>query len=270
LDEHDKVNFHGCIPGDSLAIAFEGYTLRTNLVVRLPRQEPSSGPRTVALRIRLHWKDGETELSPLTPVLTVPPGESRPVVAIIGIEQVIATGKLSFDLFVDNMLRLTRSYTVEIGDAPVLGGPSKMPLSTILGKGKTIDLGPALKAATISLEILDQYLPANELHALLQNVPASATVRIITFSKAGAAQYATAWKALPGLPLKALEIRLAQDFHDRFVIANDTAFYHFGHSIKDMHKNKISRFSQVATAGEKQVLRDEFKSAWATGTPVPL
>ena len=55
-----------------------------------------------------------------------------------------------------------------------------------------------------------------------------------------------------------LEIRESREFHDRFVVIDDKAFYHFGHSIKDLG-DRGCMFSRI----EEQVVIDAFREKWS-------
>lgn len=64
-----------------------------------------------------------------------------------------------------------------------------------------------------------------------------------------------------------LSIRTSQAFHDRFVIIDDTDFYHFGASIKDLGKRGFM-FSRIEEPSVIQGLKSMCNSEWATATVV--
>ena len=62
-----------------------------------------------------------------------------------------------------------------------------------------------------------------------------------------------------------LKIRTSRVFHDRFVIIDDTDFYHFGASIKDL-ATKGFMFSKIEEQSVIDALRTQYASEWATAT----
>lgn len=64
-----------------------------------------------------------------------------------------------------------------------------------------------------------------------------------------------------------LEIRTSKAFHDRFVIVDDTDFYHFGASIKDAGTRGFM-FSRIEEPTVINALRDQWKKEWQASTIV--
>lgn len=58
-----------------------------------------------------------------------------------------------------------------------------------------------------------------------------------------------------------LRVRTSLAFHDRFVIIDETEFYHFGHSLKDAGK-KVFMFSKIEETFVTKTLFDYFKIEW--------
>ena len=58
-----------------------------------------------------------------------------------------------------------------------------------------------------------------------------------------------------------LEIRESNDFHDRFVIVDDTDYYHFGHSIKDLG-TKGFMFSRIEEPPVKELINEKWRETW--------
>jgi hypothetical protein len=62
-----------------------------------------------------------------------------------------------------------------------------------------------------------------------------------------------------------LEIRSAQAFHDRFLIIDDSEFYHFGASIKDLGKRGFM-FSRIEEPDVTTGIRSKFQQEWSAAT----
>ncbi len=58
-----------------------------------------------------------------------------------------------------------------------------------------------------------------------------------------------------------LQVRSSRDFHDRFVIVDDSDFYHFGHSIKDLGTRGFM-FSRIEEPSVIDTLRNQLSKSW--------
>ena len=65
----------------------------------------------------------------------------------------------------------------------------------------------------------------------------------------------------------ALSIRTANDFHDRFLIIDESDLYHFGASLKDLG-HRGSMFSRIEEPPVINILRKQFADAWENATIV--
>lgn len=68
----------------------------------------------------------------------------------------------------------------------------------------------------------------------------------------------------PGLRI---ETRRSRDFHDRFIIIDETACWHVGCSIKDAC-NRAFMLSAVEDARNAEALLVTLRGAWANSTPL--
>lgn len=64
-----------------------------------------------------------------------------------------------------------------------------------------------------------------------------------------------------------LSIRTSSAFHDRFVITDDSDFYHFGASIKDLG-NRGFMFSLIEEPTVIDALRNQWKQEWAKASVI--
>ena len=92
---------------------------------------------------------------------------------------------------------------------------------------------------------------AVEVNILTKNVSAALNTAANAFNK----QYGN------------LSVRTSSTFHDRFVIIDDSDFYHFGASIKDLG-NRGFMFSLIEESFVMDALRHQFNQEWAKATVV--
>jgi hypothetical protein len=120
-----------------------------------------------------------------------------------------------------------------------------------------------VKNGKTAIKLIDGYVDAITL-ALLSDKANGVSAEILTFARSATDSlkvHAATFNAQHGN----LQIRTAQDFHDRFVIVDDTDFYHFGASIKDLGK-KGFMFSRIEEPAVISILKDGLARTWATAT----
>ncbi len=66
-----------------------------------------------------------------------------------------------------------------------------------------------------------------------------------------------------------LEIRRSAEFHDRFIVLDNTECWHVGCSIKDAG-NKAFMLSQVEDQRNRDALMKQQNDSWSSATPVNL
>jgi len=64
-----------------------------------------------------------------------------------------------------------------------------------------------------------------------------------------------------------LEVRTTSAFHDRFIVVDDSAFYHFGASLKDAGKRGFM-FSRIEEPRVIELLWSALTEAWHAASPV--
>lgn len=118
-----------------------------------------------------------------------------------------------------------------------------------------------ISAAKQKISIIDGYID-EKLLKLLTNKAAGVGVEILSF------------QVSPALHVAAgdfnnqygdLKIRTSRNFHDRFVMIDDTDFYHFGASIKDLAR-KGFMFSKIEEQPVIDALRRQYANEWASAT----
>lgn len=115
------------------------------------------------------------------------------------------------------------------------------------------------------LIIVDNYVDTT-LFSLLANTANGIAVRLLTyFAPLGFPQEARKFIQQYG---RAFEIRRDRnDFHDRFIILDQSAVFHLGHSIKDAG-NKAMMIHRVEDHRNVQAAIATFESTWASASPV--
>jgi hypothetical protein len=109
-----------------------------------------------------------------------------------------------------------------------------------------------------SITIIDGYISEDVL-ALLSAKPASVSVSILTKPlPSSLIPIAKAFNQQHG----GLSIRSSSAFHDRFIIVDDSDFYHFGASIKDLGKRGFM-FSRLEEPEMIETLRRKFSNEWS-------
>jgi hypothetical protein len=113
-------------------------------------------------------------------------------------------------------------------------------------------------AAKTSLVLIDGYLGADTLN-LLPTHPRRITIKILTKQPPPAVKtLCQAFKTQYG----SLEVRSSSAFHDRFVVIDNSAVYHFGASVKDLGK-KAFMFSLIEEPDMVAAIQAKFTKEWA-------
>lgn len=128
-----------------------------------------------------------------------------------------------------------------------------------------------LRAATKSITVVDGYVSEHTLSLLgVKADPVTAKIlmrrdqanpALVTAVRAFIAQYAA------GPPL---EIRTTTAFHDRFIVIDDSDYYHFGASLKDAAKRSAFMFSKIEEPSVIATLSATISREWSAATPVVI
>lgn len=152
-------------------------------------------------------------------------------------------------------------YAIVSGDAPHIGTMKPLFQSVLFGGQQRVNaefVDELLGVATSSLKIFDGYVRPSDLRILLSKVKSTVCVKLLTWRYEKELRFDT---SLP-LQFPNLEIRFSKASHDRFVIVNETEYYHFGHSLKDVASGKLSRCSRITNREEVKTLADFFEQEW--------
>lgn len=112
-------------------------------------------------------------------------------------------------------------------------------------------------SAKMSIVLIDWYIAAETLD-VLSGKTGGTNVQILTKNVSSQIRVlAEAFQKQHGH----LDIRLSQAFHDRFLIIDDSEFYHFGASIKDLGKRGFM-FSVIEEPDVTSKIRSKFQQEW--------
>jgi hypothetical protein len=139
------------------------------------------------------------------------------------------------------------------------------PVNTSIGQGLVFDyfdeirklIAPALKG----ILFIDPYLDADFVSRYLPHIQEGVTVRLLAREKLSS--------LLPAVAVFAqqhrsnIEVRSAQNFHDRYVIVDGMTCYQSGASFKDGGRNAPTTVTQITDAFV--AVRDTYESLWASG-----
>jgi len=125
-----------------------------------------------------------------------------------------------------------------------------------------------LSMAQTTIVIIDGYIHHDVL-SLLKAKRDGVMVQILTKAKAlppDIPPLASAFNQQYGQK-GSLSIRTSEAFHDRFLIIDDTDFYHFGASLKDLGSRGFM-FSRIEEPAVIEALRKTFTEEWSTAPTV--
>lgn len=116
-----------------------------------------------------------------------------------------------------------------------------------------------------SISIVDPYLDGTIFEMLATSCAPALSVKLLTAK-------APADFALEGGKLRKqflIEARKTADFHDRFIIVNDSHCWHIGASIKDAG-GKAFMISELEDATNRDALKQAFTSSWKLGQAINI
>jgi len=122
-----------------------------------------------------------------------------------------------------------------------------------------------VQAAAVSIELIDGYISADLLQ-IIKDKQTGVEVRLLTKDNSwsqGVKPLVSAFVTQYG----SLEIRLSDDFHDRFLILDRKEYFHFGPSIKDAGKRACG-FSPIEQPELVAKMQQMWDGGWQNGTPL--
>lgn len=140
-------------------------------------------------------------------------------------------------------------------------------------EGQTYDafkaISDLIKQATSSIDIIDTYV-GEQTFDLLAHGQSDILIRILTkhpHRQNDLSRLKSAYKAYKKQYNNKVSLRFSDAFHDRFLIIDNSIFYHFGSSIKDAGKSAFM-FSKIEERVLVDLLHNEFLRAWESATEI--
>ena len=128
-----------------------------------------------------------------------------------------------------------------------------------------IEIREILVAAKLSLDVVDPYADSTIFQMLSTTSITNLKIRILTVKTPPdfAVEINKFKQQNSGFDIA---IRIAGDFHDRFIIRDSKDFFHLGHSIKDFG-SKACMLTQIQDAHNCEALKTQFEKSWQSATP---
>ena len=124
-------------------------------------------------------------------------------------------------------------------------------------------LGEIIKSAKSKIFLIDNYIDENILDFFtLKDI--NVELLILTQSMNNAMKH---YAKQFSLQYGKLEIRISKDYHDRFLIIDETTFYHFGASLKNLG-NKAFMFSKMEEESNRNTLLAKWRNDWLSSSVV--
>jgi len=154
-----------------------------------------------------------------------------------------------------------KKFSLIKGDAPHIAVSTRVDSSSLITSTESSALDSILGSANKTLVLIDKYLAPKGLRHLLEYLPTTTSVRVLTALQ-NKEKYKRDVKQFGQFNRK-VEIRFTDAIHDRFIIVNETEYFHFGHSFIPLSKGQISRYSKVISKNEISDLREIYNELWA-------
>lgn len=155
-----------------------------------------------------------------------------------------------------------RGLKIFKGDSPYLRDTGTQGVSAIVGPATSqIPLSDVVNRSLKHIVIIDTYPSANDWYTILQ-ARQDVKIRVIIGRDGSKTECETLKSQLKDFEYKILKNSRGNPyFHDRFLIVDDTEFYHIGQSLKDIGKS-VGRFSRLIEKNEIEDLRKHISSQW--------
>lgn len=141
-----------------------------------------------------------------------------------------------------------------------------------LAQGTEYDSYLAIKqvfqAAKQSIAIVDPYLDGTIFTMLATSCAPALSVKLLT-EKVPADFILESGKFRKQFPQFSIEAHKTADFHDRFIIVDDSRCWHIGASIKDAG-GKIFMISELEDATNRDALKQAFTLSWKVGQSINI
>ena len=238
------------------------YTLQTTLILEgIYRKSHNSNLSVTILLKNL----SDENLSENTVEIKTPPKIRNDIPLIVPIKCHLIIeeyGAVEINILEDTKPIFKESFKIVQGVAPNIRITEKFDSSGLFIPGRNnFNLKSIVGSASRELILIDQYIEPDTFIKIVSMTPPNAVVKALVRHKL-MSDYNQEIDKIKTLPNK-VEIKFSSAFHDRFIIVNNTEFYHFGHSLKDLTKGKVSRYDKMIRKNEVYELKDKFDDIWS-------
>lgn len=265
IGQFGKVNLLGLNPGDALAVPRVPYNLFSTLVIQI-FFGPGESTEGLAFTIRQNDLNGSSCFEESYPIANLNREDSDHDFSLFFVQPIAWTirtfGVVKFTVVSCKNELGSRVFDVVKGEAPVSALIAPITSSGVITESKGFALDAILKSANKALIFIDQFLKYDDLTDLLSVVPAGIAVRVLTGLRSRD-EYLSKRSALDSLSQR-VEVKFSKRFHDRYVIVNETEYFHFGYSLKDLWTGRVSRYAKLYRKDEIDDLRDICEAEWRT------
>src|SRR3989344_5161524 len=258
LGQFGKLNIFGFIPRSSIAINEVPYNLVSNFVIVGEMEQDDE----LRLSLSANLKDQNNQSisniqHDLSKFVSAEKRGTPPFLLFLKIPvqiEIVSYGRMIISVAEQDKQIFQESYDIVLGESPSLAIREHIPQSKVFSGSDSVDLVFAqdlLSTASKTLVIFDSYAKPDVLVTLLAHVNPSINITIVTSARQKSAFQNTTvlYNSFPHLGMKFTD-KNSGGSHDRFVIINDSEYYHFGHSIADIVSGKLSRCSKVVNRKE--------------------
>lgn len=258
-----KLNLMGYIPSKKISVDRVPYLFRSTLLLE---GNISKGEQAVGLTITLVFRNQQgadvERIAGKPMIIQVDPDKDQTLTILAPFDRlIIEYGFLDVLVHTDSQVVLSETYEIVQGEAPNVRLTDRTAASSVLqDEGRQILLS-VVGSASRQLDLVDQYLYPETLIEILKVLPSEAEVRVLTSPKRENAYSIelVKIKSLHG----SVEVKFSIAFHDRYIVVNETEYYHFGHSFKDLGRGRVSQINKVFDKRAIEELKQKFTQAWS-------
>lgn len=259
-----KFNLLGYIPSDQITINEIPYIFQSTLIIEGEIHQ-SSCEENLSLNLISRSLDGNTLNNGEFILGRLPQVdfENQPMIITVPIRWTIQEyGEIEVTLLIDALQVFKKTFKFVQGNAPNVRLIKRFQSSSLVTSGSVeFDLEVLVRSASKELILIDQFLEPNNFYKLVSLTFPNVQVKALVGQK---------FKPLYKQEIEEIkllqnptEIRFSAAFHDRFIIINETEYFHFGQSLKDLKSGRISRFSKMLRRDEIDELKKKFISEWS-------
>lgn len=130
-----------------------------------------------------------------------------------------------------------------------------------------LEIRAVLQTSTRSITIVDPYVDQSVLKLLASALQTGMSVKILSAKiPADFVNEMKAWRAQ--YKDTTLDVHTTKEFHDRFIVLDDSTCWHVGCSIKDAG-TKVFMLSKIEDDGNRTSLLKQIAESWASGMEIP-